>query len=65
MRGLTNAGVISVSTVVQKWNADPDFTPLTAAEFLKPKTQAKWESLIPSEKLDHRMPAICFLAITD
>ncbi|KAK7957968.1 hypothetical protein PG996_010589 [Apiospora saccharicola] len=42
----TGAGP-TFSTVVQKWNADPDFTPLTASEFLKPKTQAKWESLIP------------------
>ncbi|KAK7926786.1 hypothetical protein PG985_003784 [Apiospora marii] len=43
----TNAGPTFL-TVVQKWNADPDFTPLAASEFLKPKTQAKWESLIPT-----------------
>ncbi|KAK8105200.1 hypothetical protein PG999_008559 [Apiospora kogelbergensis] len=35
-------------TNVQKWKADPDFTPLSATEFLKPKTQAKWGSLIPA-----------------
>ncbi|KAK8867594.1 Oxidase ustYa [Apiospora arundinis] len=35
-------------TTIQKWKADPDFTPLTATEFLKPKTQAKWETLIPA-----------------
>ncbi|KAK7955881.1 uncharacterized protein PG986_005103 [Apiospora aurea] len=43
----TNAGP-TFSTTIQKWKADPDFTPLTATEFLKPKTQAKWESLIPA-----------------
>lgn len=30
-----------------KWNADPEFTPLNATEFLKPEVQAKWESLYP------------------
>lgn len=30
-----------------KWNADPEFTPLNATEFLKPEVQAKWETLYP------------------
>lgn len=38
-----------VSTEVRKWNADPEFTPLNASEFLDPKVQAKWETLIPGE----------------
>ncbi|KAK8052479.1 hypothetical protein PG993_003864 [Apiospora rasikravindrae] len=35
----TNQGP-TFSTTIQRWKADPDFTPLTETEFLKPKTQA-------------------------
>ncbi|KAJ4419797.1 hypothetical protein N0V82_004732 [Gnomoniopsis sp. IMI 355080] len=34
-------------TEIVKWNADPEFTPLNATEFLKPEVQAKWETLYP------------------
>lgn len=51
-------GYIVVLTNVQKWKADPDFTPLSATEFLKPKTQAKWGSLIPGETATSSSPII-------
>ncbi|RDW81855.1 hypothetical protein BP6252_02967 [Coleophoma cylindrospora] len=43
----TNEGPIFTTEVVQ-WAADPEFTPLNASAFLAPKTQAKWESLLPA-----------------
>lgn len=46
LRGTKNI-IITVPTEVIKWNADPEFTPLNATEFLSPKVQAKWESLYP------------------
>lgn len=42
-----------VPTEIIKWNADPEFTPLNATEFLDPKVQAKWETLYPGRILNH------------
>lgn len=44
---LTGQRTGTVPTEVIKWNADPEFTPLNATEFLSPKVQAKWETLYP------------------
>jgi hypothetical protein len=37
----------TVPTEVVQWKADFEFTPLNASEFLNPKVQEKWETLLP------------------
>lgn len=53
-RNILTCAWIAVPTEVIKWNADPEFTPLNATEFLDPKVQAKWETLFPGMAGCHR-----------